>query len=94
MVSAGRALAMGVLNAVTAPGDLLEAAHDDARRIAVNAPLAVAATKQSVLEGLALRVEEAHRNEARLSDLVRASDDANEGVTAWAEKRTPVWRGR
>ena len=31
MVSAGRALAMGVLNAVTAPGDLLEAAHDDVR---------------------------------------------------------------
>jgi enoyl-CoA hydratase len=94
MISADRALAMGVLNAVAAPGDLLRAAHDYARRIAVNAPLAVAATKQSVLEGMALPVDAAHRNEARLRHLVRASDDATEGVTAWAEKRPPVWWGR
>jgi enoyl-CoA hydratase len=94
MISADRALAMGVLNAVAAPGELLEAAHDYARRIAVNAPLAVATTKRSVLEGMARPVEAAHRNEARLRDLVGASDDASEGVTAWAEKRPPVWRNR
>lgn len=94
MISAERALAMGVLNAVAAPGELLKAARDYARRIAVNAPLAVAATKQSVLEGMARPVEAAQRNEDRLRDLVGASDDAAEGVTAWAEKRPPVWRGR
>ena len=94
MVSAERAMAMGLLNAVATPDELLPAAYDFARRIAANAPLAVAATKQSALEGLELEFQAAYENEMRLNDMVFASEDAKEGPLAFAEKRPPVWKGR
>jgi enoyl-CoA hydratase len=94
MVSAERAMFMGVLNDVVAPDRLLEAAYDYADRIAANAPLAIAATKQAALEGLALDVQAAYENELRLNDMVFASEDAKEGPLAFAEKRPPVWQGR
>jgi enoyl-CoA hydratase len=94
LVSAERAMLMGVLNDVVAADRLLEAAYDYADRIAANAPLAIAATKQAALEGLALELEAAYENEARLNDMVFASQDAKEGPLAFAEKRPPVWQGR
>jgi len=94
MVSAERAMLMGVLNDVVAPDKLLDAAYDYAHRIAANAPLAIAATKQAAMEGLALDLAAAYANEARLSDMVFASEDAKEGPLAFAEKRAPVWQGR
>src|SRR3954470_5197600 len=52
LVPAGRALEMGLLNAVVPRADLLDAAREYAHRMIVNAPLAVQATKQSALQGL------------------------------------------
>jgi enoyl-CoA hydratase len=94
MVSAQQALAMGVLNAVVERDELLDAAYDYASRIAANAPLAVAATKQAALEGLELQVDAAYDNEARLSHTVFASEDAKEGSRAFVEKRMPQWQAR
>jgi enoyl-CoA hydratase len=94
MVDAERAMTMGLLNAVVPRDQLLAAAYDYAHRIAANAPLAVAATKQAALEGLALDLQAAYENENRLNDLVFASEDAKEGPLAFAEKRPPVWQGR
>jgi enoyl-CoA hydratase len=94
MVSAQRGLEMGLLNAVVERDRLLEAAYDYAGRIAANAPLAVSATKQSALEGIELDLAAAFANEARLSDAVFASEDAQEGPNAFMEKRAPEWRGR
>ena len=93
MVSAERALAIGVLNQVVARPHLLDAAYDYAHRIAANAPLAVAATKRAALEGLELDIDAAYDNEERLSDTVFASEDAKED-RAFAEKRAAVWQGR
>ncbi len=60
---------MGLLNEVTAPADLMDRAYDYARRIAVNAPLSVRKTKESVLRGLATNMDEAYRIES--ADLER-----------------------
>jgi len=94
LVDAERALQFGIVNRVVPREDLLEVAYDYAHRIVANAPLAVRATKQSALQGLAMDVEAAYENEARLSDFVFATDDAREGPRAFVEKRAPVWRGR
>lgn len=94
MVGAERALAMGLLNCIVPREELIEAAYGYARRIAANGPLAVAATKESALQGIGLDLDAAYDNEARLSDMVFASEDAKEGPRAFAEKRPPVWRGR
>ncbi len=94
MVDANRALAMGLINQVVPPARLMDTAYDYAERIAANAPLAVFATKQSAVEGLALDLESAYDNETRHSDRVFETQDAKEGPRAFAEKRPPRWQGR
>jgi enoyl-CoA hydratase len=94
MVGAERATGMGLLNAVVERDELLPAAYDFAHRIAANAPLAIAATKRAALEGLELEIQAAYANEARLSDMVFASEDAKVGPLAFAQKRAPEWKGR
>ncbi len=94
LVSAQRALEMGLLNAVVPKEELLDKAYEYARRITANAPLAVQATKQSVLEGLGMDLREAYRNEMKIAGTIFATEDAQEGPRAFAEKRPPVWKGR
>ena len=65
-----------------------------ARRIAANAPLAVQATKESVLRGTFLDYQGALELESELASRIFQTEDAKEGPLAFAEKRTPVWKGR
>ena len=94
LISADRALEMGLLNAVVPRDELLDKAYDYARRITVNAPLAVQATKRSVLEGLGMSLKDAYRNENEISGEIFSTEDAKEGPRAFAEKRDPIWQGR
>jgi len=91
---AGRALELGLLNEIVAEDELAERALAWARRITANAPLAVQATKESVLRGLAVDQKEGYRIESELAGKIFSSEDAKEGPKAFAEKREPVWRGR
>ena len=93
-VPAPRALEMGLLNQIVPKDQLLDAAYTMARRITVNAPLAVQATKESVLRCLGLPLDEAFKLESELSSMVFQSEDAKEGPKAFAEKRKPVWQGK
>ena len=77
------------------PGQrLLDRAYEWAARITENAPLAVAATKESALRGLAAEsLADAMRIEARLSARVLTSNDAREGpLRVHREARTPLDR--
>ncbi len=94
LIPADRALAMGLLNAVVPKDELLDAAYAYARRITANAPLAVQATKKSVMEGLGMELREAYKNESKISSVIFATEDAKEGPKAFAEKRPPVWQGK
>jgi enoyl-CoA hydratase/carnithine racemase len=92
-VDAERAHALGLVNAVVAPGDVLAAAVELAERIAANGPLGLAAVKQLVR----LWVTDPDTARQRLPEwqaTVFGSDDAREGAVAFMEKRPPVWQGR
>jgi enoyl-CoA hydratase len=91
---ASRALELGLINEIVPEDELLERAFDWARRITVNAPLAVQATKESVLRGLAGSLDEAYDIEQQIASVIFATDDAKEGPRAFAEKRDPVWQGQ
>jgi enoyl-CoA hydratase len=91
---AERALALGLLNEIVEPDALMDRAFDWARRILANGPLAVRATKESVLRGLSVTLGEAYKIEQELAQLVFASEDAKEGPKAFAEKRPPEWKNR
>jgi enoyl-CoA hydratase len=93
--SAEDALRMGLINRIVPEETLLDEARALARRITKNAPLAVQATKESVLRGLAAPdLRSAYKIEQELAGRVFSSEDAKEGPKAFAEKRTPVWKGR
>jgi len=92
-IDAERAHALGLVNRVVPPADVLDAALALAGRIAANGPLAVAATK----ELLRLAVTDPARVPARLQALlpvVFGSEDAREGAAAFVGRRPPVWKGR
>jgi enoyl-CoA hydratase len=91
---ASRALELGLLNDIVGEGELQERALWWAARITANAPMAVQATKESVLRGLAVDQREAYKIESELAGRVFSSEDAKEGPKAFAEKRDPVWKGR
>jgi len=90
---ASRALELGLLNEIVEPDVLMETAERWASRIIANAPLAVQATKESVLRGLAIDMKAAYKLESEISQRVFATEDAKEGPKAFAEKRDPVWKG-
>lgn len=91
---AERAAGVGLVNRLTDEGDALDGALRLAEAIAANGPLAVAATKRIARATVDWTWEEGWREQEAITDPVFASDDAKEGATAFAEKRSPVWRGR
>jgi enoyl-CoA hydratase len=91
---ASRALELGLLNEIVEPDELLPRAGEWARRILANAPLAVQATKESVIRGLNGTLADAYGIEQELSQQVFATEDAKEGPRAFKEKREPRWQAR
>ena len=91
---AERALELGLINEIVEPDRLLPRAGEWARRILANAPLAVQATKESVIRGLNGTLADAYGIEQELSRQVFATEDAKEGPLAFKEKREPEWQAR
>jgi enoyl-CoA hydratase/carnithine racemase len=94
-IDARRAYAVGLANKVVPAGSEVDEAVAMAEKIVDLAPLALAAMKRFVNEGVLPKgpVELMARYGAELG-AVRDSDDAKEGVRAFREKRRPRYRGR
>ena len=91
---AERALQLGLLNEIVAPEELMDRALWWAGRILANGPLAIRATKESVIRGMEVTMKEAYKIESELSQMVFATEDAKEGPKAFAEKRKANWSNR
>lgn len=83
----------GLVTRLVEEGQALGAALDLADEIAANAPLALAASKQVVVESADWPLREAFARQEQFVDPVRKSADAQEGARAFAEKRPPEWSG-
>lgn len=92
-VSAEEALRFGFIGSVVDDGCALDAARALAARIAANGPVAVQAIKASVLAGANLPEPEALAKELEIGQPVFATRDAREGPRAFAERRTPQFKG-
>jgi len=87
---------LGYVNSVVEPGQALTEAFRLATLIARNAPLAVRASKEIAWLSTAHRWldEEAWDRQAQIAATVLGSEDLREGLRAFAEKRSPAWKGR
>ncbi|MDF2708263.1 MAG: enoyl-CoA hydratase [Nonomuraea muscovyensis] len=90
---AARLYELGLVNRITEPGAALEGALELARKIAANAPLALAATKKVIVESQDWPLEEMFERQGAIINPVFMSKDAMEGAAAFAEKRAPRWTG-
>lgn len=93
-IDAERARELGVVNGVVPRENLLDAAIALASEIGEAAPLAVAAAKRAIDQGLPLPMAEALAVERAAYEVCLSSEDRNEGLRSFADKRKPVWRGK
>jgi enoyl-CoA hydratase len=92
-ISAERAYAIGLVNKVVPQEDLLDAAKELLAAITSKAPLAVGMALEA-LRAADLPLHEGLRYEAALFGQACATDDFQEGVAAFLERRKPTFRGR
>ncbi len=93
LIEAPRALELGLLNRVVEPGEALAAALELANEVAVNAPLATAASKKVLRFSTEEFEAGSWKRQQAVRDEISASVDAREGALAFVEKREPSWRG-
>jgi enoyl-CoA hydratase len=84
---------IGLVDRVTDAGGAVEEALALAETIAANAPLALAASKEVLVEGFTKPDAEFWQWQQKYFQEVFGSKDAIEGATAFAEKRKPNWQG-
>jgi enoyl-CoA hydratase/carnithine racemase len=93
-IGAARARELGIVSEIVAAGDLPAAAARLAAEVSACGPLAVAQAKRAIDDGLDRPLSEGLGIERACYEVVLASDDRNEGLAAFAEKRPPVFKGR
>ncbi len=94
MISAQEAHRIGLVNEVTAAAELVPRAEAIAQKIIANGPLAVQYTMEAVNKGMEMGLAEGLYLEAVLFGVVCATEDKNEGTTAFLEKRPAQFKGR
>jgi len=94
MFDATRALAIGLINRICPPEELLEEATNLARTIMTKGPVAVALAKQAIEDGYDLDLDKGLLIERTLFAQCFDTQDQKEGMAAFIEKRNPQFKGK
>ena len=93
-ISAQEALEMSLVNRVVPAGELDAFVDDWAAKLAAKSPLIMAMGKEAMARQRDLELEDALDYLRSQLSLAQSTEDIVEGVTAFFEKRDPVWKGR
>ncbi|MGH9898798.1 MAG: enoyl-CoA hydratase/isomerase family protein, partial [Pyrinomonadaceae bacterium] len=94
IVDAQTGLEIGFLNHLFPLAELREETLKIANRIAEKSPIALRMAKEAIKGASRSNLDEGLRREIDLFALCFASEDKEEGVNAFLEKRKPVFKGR
>lgn len=94
ILSAREAYDFGLVDKICPPEELGKEVTSLAEKIAASGPLSIKGSKEAIDRGLPLPLEEALRFELTIYDRVANSEDAENGLSAFLEKRRPVFRGK
>jgi enoyl-CoA hydratase/carnithine racemase len=94
MISAQEAYRIGLVNEIVPATDLITRAETILKQIAANAPIAVKLALEVTNKGMETSQSEGLLLEASYFGLCAATEDKNEGTSAFLEKRAPQFHGR
>ncbi len=94
MYDAETAQRIGLVNHVVPADQLMEFCKGMAKRIASRGPVAVQLSKEAVNEGLEMDLEKALAHEADVFGVVFATEDREEGISAFLNKKKPEFKGK
>lgn len=93
-IDAQEAYRIGLVNKVVPKEELMTTVEEWAQKLCELPPLAVRASKEAMIRGTGMNLEDGLMLESRLMDVVVASEDHKEARDAWLEKRKPTLKGR
>jgi enoyl-CoA hydratase len=93
-IDATRAYGFGLVNRLVEPGQALDEAIKLAEQVCANAPVAVRESRKIVLEATNAPDDVGWKMSAEGMAKAMQSADFGEGLTAFIEKRPPVWQGK
>jgi enoyl-CoA hydratase len=93
-ITAERAHTLGLINELAAPGEAVPAALSLAAQVAVGAPLALAAGKRLVDQGLGMDLAAAISYEGESVSMLFGTADRAAGLAAFRERRPPTFTGQ
>ncbi len=92
-VSAADAAAMGLINRVVPPDELMPAARAWAERLAAQPTKSLTMSKLLVNRSFETSRQTMFEMESWAQEVLMAGEDADEGVSAFKERRDPNWKG-
>ncbi len=93
-ITAHQALSFGLVSEVTIPELSLQRATELARKIATKPPIAVRLAKEALLKAYETTLDSGLNLERKSFTLLAATQDRNEGISAFMEKRQPKFTGK
>jgi len=92
-MDAQEAYRIGLVNKVVPLDQLMPTAREWAELICRKGPLGIRASKEAMIRGYSMPLEEGLKLERSLNNSLRSTEDFMEGANAFKEKRQPIYKG-